>query len=204
MRNSRSVYGVLLRYPEPGIVKSRLSKGIGEERAAEIYREMAEGVLRRTRPQEDGYERIIFFSPPDGREKVEEWIPGERLAPQSGEDIGRIMDNAFMEMFASGAEKAILTGTDIPELDRSIVSQGFSELERSDVVIGPAKDGGYYLIGLKSAQPALFRGISWGTGMVLQKTLSRIRKSNLTFCLMRELCDLDRVEDLAAFDSLRK
>ncbi len=193
-----------MKYPEPGRVKSRLAKDIGEKRAAEIYRETACGVLRRTRPQGGGYERIIFFSPPDAREKCEEWVSGERLMPQSGEDIGQIMDNAIMGMFALGAGRVVLTGTDIPGLDNEIILQGFSEFERSDVVIGPAKDGGYYLIGMKSLLPALFRGISWGSGNVLRETLSKIRQLNLTFSLLRQLSDLDRVEDLAELDSLQK
>jgi uncharacterized protein len=204
MRSSRNLYAVLLKYPEPGMVKSRLSKDIGEKRAAEIYRETAEGVLKRTRPQSGSYERIIFFSPPDAGKAVREWIPGERLIPQCGDDLGEIMNNAFSEMFAWGAANAVLTGTDIPDLDRKIVSQGFSGLDRSDVVIGPAKDGGYYLIGMKSAQPRIFHHISWGSGDVLHETLSRVRELNLTFSVLTQLRDLDRAEDLASLNRLRK
>ncbi len=199
-----NVYGVLLKYPEPGRVKRRLAKDIGEERAAEIYRETACRVLRRTLPQEGGYSRIIFFSPPDARNKCEGWISGERLMPQSGDDLGKIMHNALRDIFASGAGKAVLTGTDIPNLDRTIILRGFSELDRSDVVVGPAKDGGYYLIGMKSLHPELFRGITWSSGMVLNETLCRARELNLTFSLLRELGDLDRGEDLAQLDSLQE
>jgi rSAM/selenodomain-associated transferase 1 len=204
MRSSRNLYAVLLKYPEAGRVKSRLSKDIGEKRAAEIYRETAEGVLKRTRPQSGSYERIIFFSPPDAGEEIKEWLPGERLIPQCGDDLGAIMNNAFREMFALGALKALLTGTDIPELDGKIVSQGFSELDRSDVVIGPARDGGYYLIGMKSQQPRIFHHISWGSGDVLHETLSRVKELNLTFSVLTQLRDLDRAEDLASLGRLRK
>jgi rSAM/selenodomain-associated transferase 1 len=203
MANGKKIYGVVIKFPVPGTVKTRLAKDIGEAAAATIYRQLAEGVLRRTRPKRREYDRIIFYSPADMRDRFGEWIPGERFRPQRGGDVGEVMSNAFNEMFEDGAAKAVLTGTDIPGLHRGIIGQAFSELDGSDVVIGPAEDGGYYLIGMKLPWPELFCGISWGTAKVLRETLSRIKELNLTFSILTLLSDLDRVEDLPALDSLR-
>jgi rSAM/selenodomain-associated transferase 1 len=203
MANGKKTYAVVIKFPIPGTVKTRLAKDIGEAAATEIYRQLAEGMLLRTRPKKREYDRIIFYSPAHMRDSFGEWIPGERFRPQRGRDVGEVMSNAFSEMFEDGAAKAILTGTDIPGLHRGIIKQAFSELDKSDVVIGPAKDGGYYLIGMTLPRSELFCGISWGTAKVLRETLSRIKEVNLTFSILTLLSDLDRAEDLPALDSLR-
>jgi rSAM/selenodomain-associated transferase 1 len=204
MANGKKIYGVVMKFPVPGMVKTRLAKDIGVMAATEIYRQLAEGVMRRTRPKRREYDRIIFYSPADMQDRFAEWIPGEQYRPQRGGDVGEVMSNAFNEIFEDGAARAVLTGTDIPGLHRGIIGQAFSELDRSDVVIGPAEDGGYYLIGLKFPRPELFTGISWGTPGVLRQTLSRIRELNLTPGMLTVLSDLDRAEDLPALDGLRK
>jgi rSAM/selenodomain-associated transferase 1 len=203
MANGKKTYGVVIKFPVPGRVKTRLAKDIGEAAATEIYRQLAEGVLLRTRPRNREYDRIIFYSPADMRDRFGEWIPGERFRPQRGGDVGEVMSIAFSGMFEDGAAKAVLTGTDIPGLHRGIIKQAFSDLDGSDVVIGPAEDGGYYLIGMKLPRPELFRGISWGTARVLRETLLRIKELKLTFSILTLLSDLDRVEDLPVLDSLR-
>jgi uncharacterized protein len=199
MANSRKIYGIVMKFPVPGAVKTRLARDIGEVAATEIYRKVTEGVLRRTRPEAGEYERIIFYSPADMRDRFEEWIPGELFFPQRGGDVGEVMENAFHEMFDRGAAKAVLTGTDIPGLDRGIIEQAFSELDGSDAVIGPAQDGGYYLIGMKLPRPELFRGLSWGTGKTSEETLSIIDAHRLTRSVLVSLSDLDTGEDLLEF-----
>jgi rSAM/selenodomain-associated transferase 1 len=203
MADGKKTYGVLIKFPVPGTVKTRLAKDIGEAAATEIYRQLAEEVLLRTRPETREYERIIFYSPTDMLGRFEEWIPGERFRPQKGGDVGEVMSNAFNEMFDYGAAKAVVTGTDIPGLHRGIIGQAFSELDRSEVVIGPAEDGGYYLIGMKLPRPEVFHGISWGTAKVLRETLSRIKELQLTPSILAPLSDLDNVGDLPALDRLR-
>jgi rSAM/selenodomain-associated transferase 1 len=196
MGNSRKIYGIVMKFPVPGAVKSRLARDIGEAAATETYRKVAEGVLCRTRPKTGEYERIIFYSPADMRHRFGEWMPDESLSPQRGADIGEVMANAINEMFDHGAAKAVLTGTDIPGLCREIIEQAFSELDGSDVVIGPAKDGGYYLVGMKSPIPGLFRGLSWGSEKVYGETVSVIDTLGLTMSTVETLADLDTVEDL--------
>jgi rSAM/selenodomain-associated transferase 1 len=196
MAGGKRIYGVALKFPAPGRVKVRLARDIGGEAAAKLYGILAQRLLWRTLPAKNVYERIIFFSPAEMRERFEEWIPGERFFPQRGDDLGEIMSNAFEEMFMLGAEKAVLTGTDIPGLHRGIIEQAFAGLDNSDVVIGPAKDGGYYLIGMKAQNPGLFCGPSWGTETVHEKTLSLADALGLSVGTVETLSDLDTYEDL--------
>jgi rSAM/selenodomain-associated transferase 1 len=203
MASGKRTYGVVIKFPVPGMVKTRLAKDIGEAAATEICKQLAEGVLRRTRSETREYERIIFYSPPHMRDRFEEWIPGEQYRPQRGGDVGEVMSNAFSEMFEDGSAKAVLTGTDIPGLHRGIIGRAFFELDRCEVVIGPAEDGGYYLIGMKLPRPELFAGISWGTAKVLRETLSRIKELKLTLSILAPLSDVDSVEDLPALKNDR-
>jgi rSAM/selenodomain-associated transferase 1 len=200
MAKGKKSYGIVMKFPVPGEVKTRLAKDIGEAAATEVYRQVAEGVLRRTRPAVGIDDRIIFYSPADLRDRFEKWICAERFSPQRGNDIGEVMINAFDEMFCCGAEKAVLTGADIPGLHRGIIEQAFSHLDGCDVVIGPAKDGGYYLVGMKVPRPELFRGLSWGTEKVYAETVSLIDTLGLTMSTVVALGDIDMAKDLPELD----
>jgi rSAM/selenodomain-associated transferase 1 len=201
MTDNRNIYGIVMKFPVPGLVKTRLARDIGEVKAAEIYGQLAERVVRRTRSGAGRYERIIFYSPAGMRESFKGWFQGERFCPQQGDDIGEVMSHAFREMFAYGATKAVLTGTDIPGLHAGIIGQAFSELDGFDVVIGPAKDGGYYLTGMKLFRPELFRGLSWGSKRVYEETVSLIDALGLTLKTLSPLSDLDTREDLLSFNT---
>jgi rSAM/selenodomain-associated transferase 2/rSAM/selenodomain-associated transferase 1 len=126
------------------------------------------------------------------------WLGGDLFyRPQQGRDLGERMDRAFRRAFREGAEAVILVGTDAPGLTPSMMKEGFRALEGADVVLGPAKDGGYTLIGLSAPRPELFRSIPWGTSEVLKETLAAVRASGLRARLLPELEDVDRPEDLA-------
>jgi glycosyltransferase A (GT-A) superfamily protein (DUF2064 family) len=105
------------------------------------------------------------------------------------------MANALEEMFEMGAEKAIVVGADIPELHRGIIERAFGELDSADIVVGPARDGGYYLIGMKSTHPEIFLNIDWGTGEVFSKTLLNIERMGLRYRTVETLFDVDCLED---------
>jgi rSAM/selenodomain-associated transferase 1 len=141
----KNLLGFFAKFPEPGKVKTRLARGIGPDAAADVCRRIAEYVLKRTAPEDSGYRRIIFYMPETMRQRFSEWMPGEVLKAQTGGDVGERMDNALKELFNTGAEKAIIVGSDIPGLHRGIIEKSFYELDSCDVVIGPATDGGYYL-----------------------------------------------------------
>jgi rSAM/selenodomain-associated transferase 1 len=194
-----NLLGVFAKYPEPGKVKSRIAREIGEEEAARIYRSLAERVFKETTPAERGYGRIVFYHPHTLKAGFEKWLPGERLILQRGRDIGEKMENALRDLFALGAEKAAVVGVDIPDLDRDIIKQCYIELDSSDVVMGPALDGGYYLIGMKKLHPEIFRGIPWSSGQVYEATIEILHRLQLSVSTLNRLSDVDTVEDLRKF-----
>ena len=191
---------VFVREPKPGAVKSRLAARIGPEGAAAVYRILAEEVVRRTAPRRDEYDRVLTFDPPSAGGAVGEWLGVETalLLPQSPGDIGMRMERAFAELFARGARRVALVGTDVPALAREDVRDALESLDDHDVAIGPATDGGYYLIALKGPRPELFEGIGWSGPDVLASTLDRASRGRLSVRVLRTLGDVDTVEDLAA------
>jgi rSAM/selenodomain-associated transferase 1 len=187
---------VFVKAPRPGAVKTRLAASIGAELAADLYRAMAEHVLGAMAPPAAEYERIVVFTPEDARAEMEAWLPGVPCVPQEGADLGARMAAATAWAFAQGATAAIVVGTDAPELSRQQVAAAFESLERADVAIGPAADGGYYLIGLRRSAPALFERIAWSTPDVLALTLARAEELGLMVAPLPLLADIDTVEDL--------
>jgi hypothetical protein len=105
------------------------------------------------------------------------------------------MDNAIRDLLGLGAKKAVITGADIPDLSDKIIEAAFRELDHADIVIGPAKDGGYYLIGMKSPRPGIFQDIPWSTGKVFEGTMRRIEKLQLSCISITTLSDLDTADD---------
>lgn len=187
---------VVVKAPRPGQVKTRLAADIGDERAAAAYREMAQGVLERTAPHGGEYERLVFFTPDDARDEIAHWLGPETLVAQDGPDLGARMDAAFAAAFARGARSAVLVGSDLPRLDRSHVLAALAALDAHEVVLGPAVDGGYYLIGLRERRPELFTEMHWGSASVLEDTLHRCRIMHLRVDLIEMLSDVDKVDDL--------
>lgn len=185
----------MIKYPEPGKVKTRLAKDIGDKKAASVYKQLAEKVMKNTRPARDDFKRVVFFDPPELRKDFEAWFLGEHLLMQRGHDVGERMDNVIRDLLVMGAEKAVITGADIPDLTSLIIMEAFAALDHADTVIGPAKDGGYYLIGMKALHPEIFQDIQWSTGSVLEETMRRIDELRLTCASITTLSDLDTVED---------
>lgn len=189
---------LFLKEPRPGAVKSRLASRIGPGPAAAVYRSIADEEIRRTAPRGDEYERLFFFDPPASRPRIEEWLPGQVLLAQGEGDLGERMARAFAEAFRRGACRAAVIGTDVPRLAREDVLEAFASLDEHEVAIGPATDGGYYLLALKRPDPDLFRGIPWSTPQVLTATLDRAGRAGRSVRVLRTLGDVDTAEDLAA------
>ena len=195
---------VFIKYPSPGTVKQRLAKHIGSERAARVYKKMVETVLKKLSPAETAdIEMAVCFSPQAAETLLREWLSDNRLFyPQKGSDLGARMHNAFTNAFERGYRKAILIGSDCPDISADIVLQGFTLLDKKDVVIGPAYDGGYYLIGLKQPREELFQNIAWGRENVFQLTCDKLKSAGLSFALLPTLRDVDRIEDLKHYSFL--
>jgi len=189
---------VFLRHPRPGEVKTRLLSALGGDVAAELYRVLAEAVLQATVPRAGEYERLVFFDPPEAAEALRAWLPGVRLLAQSGEDLGARMTDAFERAFRRGATRVVIVGTDAPGITRETVVDAFVALGEADVAVGPAEDGGYYLLGLRAPRPELFDGIDWSTPSVLDQTRARAAAAGLTMRELQRLRDVDTLDDLRA------
>jgi hypothetical protein len=189
---------VFLKHPEAGKVKTRLAPALGAEAATELYRVLCEEALGATVPRPGEYERLVFFAPPEAAESVRAWLPGVRLLPQVGGDLGARMDAAFARAFDRGAERVAIVGTDSPAVSRATVAAALDALDAADVVVGPAEDGGYYLLALRQPRPELFEGVSWSTPAVLDETLARAGRGGLEVHQLARLRDIDTVADLRA------
>jgi rSAM/selenodomain-associated transferase 2/rSAM/selenodomain-associated transferase 1 len=194
---------VFTRPPVPGRVKTRLIPALGAEGAAALHRRLAEGVLAwagrlclsrpvRLEVRHDG------GTPDDMRA----WLGLAPLyRPQGPGDLGQRMARALNQALAEGARRAVLVGTDLPQLTDEHLAQALEALKRHELVLGPAADGGYYLVGLTRPAPDLFQGVAWGGPEVLAQTLAAARAAGLQTALLPELGDLDRPEDLALLES---
>lgn len=173
-----------------GKVKTRLASGVGEEQALDIYRHLLYKTYLAIR--DISVSITTYFS---------EFIPdtptysAENKRVQVGQDLGERMKNAFSINFESGMEKIVLIGTDCPSIEGRYILQAFDALDQSDLVIGPARDGGYYLIGMKQRADYLFEGISWSTELVLSQTLTLAAEQGLQTHLLPVLEDIDTLED---------
>ena len=187
---------VFVKEPRPGAVKTRLVPALGAEHAAALYRALADEEIAQTAPRGREFERLFFFAPADARAALAAWLPGETLLPQEGKDLGARMSAAFDEAFRRGAARVAIVGTDAPFVSRVVVLDAFRALDDHDLVIGPAHDGGYCLLALRRAQPAIFEGIAWSTASVLRATLERAATLGLSTHRLEPLPDIDTLEDV--------
>ena len=197
---------IFTRYPEPGKTKTRLIPVFGEQGAAELQRQMTEHLISKFRKLCPSRILSTEIRYEGGNETLmQNWL-GEQFtyALQPEGNIGRRMGLVFEEAFQSGVETAIIIGTDIPGITAGILKTAFEKLNHHDLVFGPARDGGYYLIGInkvswRKAKPLLFEKIPWGTASVLSQTLATAEKMGLSHILLETLEDVDRPEDLAVW-----
>lgn len=193
---SRNALIVFARAPVEGQVKTRLAKEIGERNALEVYR----GLLNFTRSVSDRLQedRFVFF---DQMPSVDDEWSDElyKKCTQSGSDLGERMNNASAEILNKKYEKVVIIGTDCIDMRLDILQMAFRKLDACDVVVGPARDGGFYLIGMKEQNPFLFEGRSWSNPLVLDETRRLLEENSRTYALLPELNDLDTKQDLIDF-----
>lgn len=189
---------VFSRYPEAGKVKTRLIPSLGAEGAARLHRRMAELALAKAQKLMGHRPLSLEVRYEGGDERrMDEWLGLDiECRPQGEGDLGQRMARAFSDAFREGAVRVVIIGTDCPGLSTEIVEQAFEVLAQNDLVLGPSRDGGYYLIGLARLIPQLFVDIPWGTGRVLRKTKNVAQRLGCRFSLLEPLADVDRPKDL--------
>jgi rSAM/selenodomain-associated transferase 1 len=192
---------ILAKQPLPGMVKTRLGATIGFESAAALYRAFLEDLRERftAAARTDDY-TLVWACAPDADSLAPLLVRegGAWLIAQRGEDLAERLYHVCVDLHALGYRRAVILGSDAPHLPSDIVAQAFDCLSRRDAVLGPAEDGGYYLVGvhLCPQPPDLFRGIRMSTPVVLQETLARARALACVVGLLKPHFDVDELRDL--------
>jgi len=194
---------IFVRDPQPGKVKTRLARSLGDNKAAEFYRLCADTTLKETGQLSREVERYISFAEPVNKYEIRRLAAlGFKVAVQEGDSLGQRLGNAFGRFLGNGARKVIIVASDVPDLSARIITEAFSGLDNSDVIIGPCDDGGYYLIGMKELHEELFNGISWGTERVYQQTIDAVKENGLTVSQLPILIDIDTEADLRRWSEI--
>lgn len=185
---------VFCKAPRVGFVKSRLAATVGPEAACRHYGEMVGRLLDHLQGIEGA---TLAVTPDDAIGEVSRWKrrPSWKAVGQGPGDLGQRMQQAFAQAFEAGCERVVVIGSDAPEVTESDVREAFLALRRDDLVIGPAEDGGFWLIGLTQPQPDLFRDQEWGTNQVCAETLRRAQSRRMLVSCLRLLSDIDTEED---------
>lgn len=193
-KNTNNLLLIFTRNPELGKVKTRLAKGVGQENALIIYKEL----LQHTHDvviQNDCTKRV-GYSVKVRKQDLWEASLFEKFQ-QEGDDLGQRMEHAFAEGFSDNYKKVVIIGSDLYDLRPHHLEKAFDALTTHDAVIGPATDGGYYLLGMKLLITDVFKNKEWGSDTVLENTLKNL--SSYTVHTLEELNDIDFAEDLKPY-----
>ncbi|MGB6267576.1 MAG: TIGR04282 family arsenosugar biosynthesis glycosyltransferase [Olleya sp.] len=195
---NKSLIITFTRNPELGKVKTRLAKTIGNTSALAIYKKLlehTESVLHNL-----NCDKAVYYSVKVRGNDIWDSKIYQKYQ-QIGDDLGIRMQNAFEEGFKKGYQNIVIVGSDLYDLKPKHINQAFNELEKNDVVIGPALDGGYYLLGMKKMHPAVFKNKKWGTETVFNDTIKNLEKESVF--LLEQLNDVDTFEDIKNNDTLK-
>ena len=201
---SQSAVVIFAKAPVPGEVKTRLCPPLTGDEAATLHGSFVIDMLERTKLAAaklklpiDRYlacapsSTLVFFKIMEERQSV-------KLLDQVGDDLGARMHGAFETLFGKGYKQVLIVGSDIPTLPLDYYKKALALLDTNDLVLGPAEDGGYYLIGLKQPRPELFTGIAWSTDLVLATTQEKAAGLGLKTALLPPWRDVDTIADLTA------
>ena len=214
MLSAKRQLGVFAKYWRSGEVKTRLARSIEQQtasvatglcaehisqssyqRAAAIYKQMLFYLLDRLRQVEAN--RVVGFWPPSAKQEMADSIPKEwSLWEQPDGDLGQRMSDYFRDAFHQGLDAAILVGSDCPQISAAEIGEVYSRLKNVDIVLGPAMDGGYYLIGMSRYLPEVFDEIPWSTPQVWSETLNRIERNKFSSDIVDLKYDIDDCNDL--------
>lgn len=190
---------IFTRNPELGKCKTRLAKTIGDEAALEIYKFLLQhtaDVALKTNA-----DKYVFYSEEITEKDI--WSNADFYKKiQKGADLGERMQNAFSELFQQGYENVLIIGSDLFDLNETIVNEAFNYLKHHEFVIGPAEDGGYYLLGMQALETSVFQNKVWGTETVFKQTIANLSAKNVK--LMQVLNDIDTFEDIVNIKEFKK
>ncbi len=181
---------IFTRKPELGKVKTRLAKSVGDEKALEVYKHL---LLHSAEiSSQVNAEKQVWYT--NSIEKKDIWNGKVfKKYTQADGDLGNKMNHAFFINFKNEFEKVVIMGTDLLDIDTNLIEKAFEHLDHHDVVIGPAEDGGYYLLGMNHFIPEVFEDVEWSTSKVLKQTLEKLKHKSVM--LLDEKNDIDYKED---------
>jgi rSAM/selenodomain-associated transferase 1 len=194
---------VFLKFPEPGRVKTRLAEGLGEVGAAEAYSQLV-GRVFEVLEEVSGAEIRVLYDPPERQQEVVGWIEGLvglqvreglNFVAQAPGDLGERLEGAFEGAFGDGYGQVAAIGTDCVDLSAATFEATWERLAVAEVVFGPSRDGGYYLVGLKGPRAEIFREIPWSSEETLEASLAAAEAAGMDVALLEELRDVDTIED---------
>ena len=184
---------IFIKNPQLGLVKTRLAKSIGDAKALQVYLLLLEKCKLETSKVDAN--RFLYYS--EGIIKNDTWSTSNFIKKSQFEgDLGERIIHAFHEVFIDSSGPSIIIGSDCYDLDSDVIEEAFQKLKEFDLVLGPANDGGYYLLGINKMSKDIFRDIDWSTEKVLKQTLEAAQEEKMTYFLLKELIDLDTFEDL--------
>jgi len=186
---------VVAKQPAPGQTKTRLCPPLTHAQAAELYDCFLRDTLSIMRHVPD-VRRVIGYLPEDAQGYFRQLAPDMELSPQRGTSLGERLDHLLTEALLGGSQRAVIMDSDSPTLPAAYLRQAFDDLADADVVLGPTRDGGYYLIGVKQPQPHLLREVQMSTPRVLADTLALADANGLNVSLLPTWYDVDTIEEL--------
>lgn len=189
---------IFTRIPVPGKTKTRLMPYLTAQGCAALHTCFLEDIRREC--EKTGYDIFVYYAP-EGEKRLLVSILGrdKRYHEQEGEGLGIRMVTAIREVLSKGYDACLLIGTDVPELDAGILKAAASKLCTKEIVFGPTRDGGYYLVGMKRAYAEAFDGQTYGHGSVLQNTADRLREKGISAGYVQTLQDMDEPADLSDY-----
>lgn len=198
--NAPKRLGIFVKTPVPGAVKTRLVPPLSPEDACALYRGFLADLFRRIHRLKGI--RFTVFHAGDDLPALKPLVPdGWELVPQEGDDLGARLTSASAHLLKGGG-RAIIIGSDSPDLPIQYIRRAFQRLKHKDAALGPATDGGYYLVGLRAPAPGVFAGVSWGGETVLRETVDNIRNSGLSLHVLPVWYDVDTESSLRQLETM--